>query len=161
METKTNTQTNNLLYLAGILDSTPKVAFDMSSTFRVKGVSYDNVTVHQLERLDFSNAICSSLGWAIVSPKLKPDKKELFGGLNSETLSRYRFAKDAFGVNKAEFHYLFWAGWSEVNNYPYFHAQRIRCFVEYGLPENWRELAFGDHTIPHPYQHGYPTTFKS
>lgn len=119
----------NLLKLAGKLDTIPEENFDMDW--------YRNVGFKSIN--DCGTVGCA-LGWAPFVDGLEPIESEY--GLRDLDWRTYSERITGFSTESDEWYWCFSDEWQYVDNTPKGAAKRIRYLVNYGLPKNWEKQMF-------------------
>jgi hypothetical protein len=131
------TNIENLEKMAQYVENLPQSVFDMSS-FRLG----DPIPIsHECKTVGCIIGHCTILD-------LNPLPVDNLFGINYPTINFYRWCFNFTGIHQSddvdEFLFLFGSDWDKIDNTPKGAAQRIRYFLEYGLPENWDEQMTGN-----------------
>jgi hypothetical protein len=131
------TNIENLKKMAQYVENLPQSVFDMS-IFRHRDIF---PRTHECKTVGCIIGHCT-----VLDPNTLP--VDDFFSVDYPIINFYRWCFNFTGIHthidQDEFIFLFGADWYKIDNTPKGAAQRIRYFIEYGLPENWDEQMTGN-----------------
>jgi hypothetical protein len=120
----------NLLLMAELIKTIPQDIFDMSS--------------YRQNRNDECNHKCNTIG-CVIGHCTVLDKVENLPRYENNEISFVQWSQNFTGLigGTNEWHFLFSGDWVKSDNTPKGASNRIKYFVENGLPKDWEGQVLG------------------